>query len=428
MLTVYNILQILVLVLFFPFLSLFVLCRSKYRSRFPARLGFTLRQKLQAQQQSKPRFWIHALSVGEVTSAVPLIIGLRNKYKDCCIIVSVTTRNGKTNADKILNGFADCVIDGPLDLYPVVAYFLKKIQPSLFILVETDFWPNLLFLQKKHRIPTVLVNGRISRKAMKGYRRFSFFFQPMFQSFSLLSMQTAEDRNNMISLGITTEKTHTLGNLKFDTKNYFDHNLAKDLKSQLPSGRILFICGSTHPGEEEILLQSYLELRKRHPELFLILAPREPKRATSIATSAQRLQLKASFRHMERTKDTEASSIDFFILNSIGELGACYALCDIGFVGGSLVNKGGHNPLEPAAMSLPVLFGSDMSDFSEIATALINAGGAFQVQSGEELIPAVSHLVADPDFRKAMGRRANSYITEKQGVIKSHLQYINRLL
>ena len=423
MFLLYNFLQLLFLPIVLPFIILFVLFSPKYRDRIPARLGYGLKSKTSRVRPDGPTFWIHALSVGEVTSALPLINGLRKKYRKATIIVSVTTRSGKQVADSLLAKTADQVIDGPLDVLPVVLYFVGRIRPDFFILVETDFWPNLLLILHKKNVPTLLVNGRVSQQSMEGYQKAVFFFKTMFASLSALAMQTERDKENMIALGIDAEKMHTLGNLKFDTQASPAATTSFNRPHTLPENTTLFICGSTHPGEEELLLDSFCRVRQTFPDLFLIIAPRDTNRAESIQTLGNERGLHAALKSNSKTVTS-----DLFILDTIGELIDYYALSDIAFVGGSLVRKGGHNPIEPAAMGVPVLFGDDMEDFSEIAEMLIDGGGAIQVSSQEELTEQLTLLVKDSELRQRYGEAAQNCIAGQRGVISKHLELIQRLM
>ncbi|MGB3210602.1 MAG: 3-deoxy-D-manno-octulosonic acid transferase [Desulforhopalus sp.] len=428
MFVLYNILHLVFLPVFLPFIILFVLFTPKYRDRFPARLGIGLGQQipmpLQSGQTSVPKtIWLHALSVGEVTSTVPLITGLRKSYPDSRIIVSVTTRTGKRTAENLLSSLADHIIDGPFDLLPVVSRFMHYIQPDLFILVETDFWPNTLLYLNKNKIPTILVNGRVSQKSMEGYQRLRFFFYPMFQSFSFLCMQTKRDRDKMEKMGLPGEKLKTLGNLKFDTFTAEQPPSLPTSADLLPGNRLLLICGSTHPGEEKILIESYCQVRKKHPEIFMIIAPRDTKRSVEIQVLAAAHGLTVALR-----SDKSSASADIFILDTIGELVHFYSLSDIGFVGGSLVNKGGHNPIEPATFGIPVIFGPNMQDFSEIADALIATGGATVVSDHQQLSEIVTLLLESPELRTQQGHAAQQYVARQRGVIDKHLELIGPLL
>ncbi len=424
----YNILQLVFLPIFLPFITLFVLCSPKYRDHIPARLGFGLARKLSRQtgytkRSSAKTIWLHALSVGEVTSAVPLIAGLRRTYPDSEIIVSVTTWTGKIVAESLLKSTADRILNGPLDLLPVVYRFIQCIQPDLFILVETDFWPNVLLLLQRKNIPTILVNGRMSQQSMQGYQRVRFFFNPMFQSFSYLCMQTKHDRDKMENMGLPTAKLQTLGNLKFDTAAGYGNPPLAVPAELFPKERIVFICGSTHAGEERILIDCYCKVRKTHPELFLIIAPRDTTRAAEIQSLAAEYGQTVALR-----SENSSFSHDIFILDTIGELIHFYALSHIAFVGGSLVQKNGHNPIEPATMGLPVIFGPNMQDFSEIADALINSGGATKVSGKQELCEVLSSLLSSVELRTKQGKAAEQCVKSQRGVIDKHLKLIDQLL
>jgi 3-deoxy-D-manno-octulosonic-acid transferase len=430
MLVLYNTLQAVILPVFSPLLLLFVLLHPKYRNRVPSRLGFGLRKRVLAQKNydfsTTKTYWIHALSIGEVTSAVPLIQGLKTKEPDCRIVFSVTTRSGRQVADNLLPNLVDHIINGPFDILPVVRYFMQQIKPSCFILVETDFWPNILRQLKKHNIPAVLVNGRVSDEALSGYKKMTFFFQPLFNSFSALCMQTEVDREKLLSLGVPPERLYTLGNLKFDTINPLKNGKGEAacmIKKQFPAQAIVFIAGSTHPGEEDILIKSYLEVRKSEEDFYLVIAPRDIRRAAEIAALADSYGLTASMR-----SESEKSTTDIFILDTIGELSACYGLGDISFVGGSLVRQGGHNPIEPAIMQTPVLFGPHMEDFSEIAQSLIEAGGAHLVKNYQEMSTILLKLAVNEKLRTSQGRIAQQIVARKRGVIERHLQLIHGLL
>jgi len=423
MFVLYNFIQLAGLLILFPILTVFVACSSKYRDRIPARLSLGLGKKLATKNQSGRTIWLHALSVGEVTSAVPLVRALRKRYPTWKIVVSTTTRSGKKVADMLLAPFADTIIDGPLDLLPTVTRFINCIRPDLFILVETDFWPNILHCLRTKNIPAILVNGRISKKSMTRYQRLDFFFLPMFEAFAFLAMQTRQDMEKMEFLGIAAEKLPILGNLKFATRLHDTEAFSNLQANLLPKNRILFIAGSTHPGEEYILLDCYKRLRSNFPNLFLIVAPRDPARAKEIVDLAIGQGLSISLR-----STAVFTSADIFILDSIGELNAFYALADLAFVGGSLVEKGGHNPVEPAAMAKPVFFGPHMEDFSEIADTLIAEGGAIRVNDKEELLQMLTELLENSERSRQMGIAAKKCVLRHQDIIANHLQLIEKVL
>jgi 3-deoxy-D-manno-octulosonic-acid transferase len=417
MLFLYNILQVLLIVIFLPLIATVFASRPRYRRHILERLG--LGELIPSPVLRKKTVWVHALSVGEVTSSLPLIRGIREAF-DVTLIFSATTRTGSKLAEEIIAPHVDRIVLFPVDIMPVIQRFLKLIHPDLFILVETDFWPNLLSVLHKKGIPSLLVNGRISRKSMGAYRRCGFFFRPLFRSFSALSMQTAMDRDNMISLGISEDRIFNLGNLKFDTPILAEgKNCAPDR-----SPGVCLVAGSTHRGEEELLLAAYRRLKKDRRALSLVIAPRDISRKTEIQHLAESLGLVAVCRSQGRKTPWP----DLLILDTIGELAAFYQSCDIAFIGGSLVDQGGHNPIEPAVMGLPVLFGPHMEDFGEIAEDLIAAGGAIRVPDGDALFLNLERLLDDPAFRQATGKAAAVYVKGKKGVVTRHLALIRKFL
>ena len=421
MIILYNILQIILLpVLFIP-LTIFVLLTPRYRSQALARLGIGL--KSEAADNKGKTIWIHALSVGEVTSALPLISGLRKNIPDIRLVFSATSKAGAATAEKLLHDKVDCIIPFPYDISPVIKRFLRVVRPNLFILVETDFWPNIISVLGREKVSTLLVNGRISEESFQSYQRFSFFFKPLFASFQTLSMQTKKDKENLIKLGINHKQIQTLGNLKYDTALYSDSQRHQSLSFSLPSYQHLLVAGSTHEGEEKILLESFRELKKKYPHLYLIIAPRIISRGKDIQALAAAMNLAAN-----RRSQINAGGKDLFILDSIGELNPVYSHADIAFVGGSLVNKRGHNPIEPAIYSIPVLYGKHMEDFSEISDALLLAGGSFMVKDQSELSTTLQKILENDQLRQQMGDASRACINSQQGVIERHIQLIKKML
>ncbi|MDD2465036.1 MAG: 3-deoxy-D-manno-octulosonic acid transferase [Desulfobulbus sp.] len=427
----YTLLSSLLLLCALPLLP-WVAGKNKYRSRILRRVGVGLKAQLDFPHrtpQKKTTIWIHALSVGEVTSALPLIRGLRQQLPQAVLIFSATTRSGSEVANSLLASLVDAIIPAPLDLGPVVPYYLDCIRPDLFIQVETDFWPHWLFCLRQRQIPLMLVNGRISARSFHRYQRFPWLFRPMFTAFTLLAMQTQNDADKMRKLGLPQDKVLILGNLKFDTQ---DEHLASrpdsisiTLRHKYGFSAIdpLWICGSTHPGEEEILLGIYSRLHAQHPGLQLMLAPRNIERTDGIMDLTRQMHLPSR----RRTKAPNAQG-PLLVLDTIGELAGCYAMADIAFVGGSLLSFGGHNPLEPAGAGVPVLVGPYIEDFSEITQGLVDAGGVFRVGNKEALEHRLSQLLANPVERQAMGTRAAAWIGAHRGVVVNHLTMIDQLL
>ncbi len=428
MILVYNFLQIIILCFSLPFFLFLLVRRKKNRGRLLKRLGIGLKHELKAihgQQAEKQTVWIHALSVGEVTSALPLVRSLRKKRRDSLIVFTVSTSSGLKIADEQIREHVDIILNSPLDFYFTVSHFVKTIRPSLFILVETDFWPNWLFNLRSRHIPSMLVNGRISKKSFDSYSRFRLFFKPLFASFSLLSMQTSEDARNMINLGVPAEHVKTLGNLKYDTtRSNLDETLQALKRSlHLPQEKRIWLCGSTHKGEEDILLNVYKQLLLKHNNLFLIIAPRNINRADELIELARQHGFTAGKRSTEETRTS-----DILLLDTLGELSKCYHFAHFAFIGGSLVAQGGHNPLEPASCSLPIFFGQHMEDFKEIAEELVQYGGGESISNETELFKAIDFILSNPTHYKKMAEGSSKLIKNHMGVTLAHLHEIEKFI
>lgn len=422
MFILYNLTQIVLLPVIVAPAVLYILLRPKYRKRILFRLGVGLKSKVPGTDRQGPTFWLHALSVGEITSAIPLLRGIEKRWPESTIVVSVATQAGHSVASSLLQHTRALLIDGPMDAFPVVSYFIRSIRPDYFIMVETDFWPNLLYGLKRKGIHSILVNGRISRKSMSRYCKFRFFFRQMFNLFDQLCLQTQTDQKNLEQLGILPEKLHTLGNLKFDTLQVATGKKNKDLLALLPAEGPVLIAGSTHRGEESLIIPVYCRLRLKHPNLQLILAPRQPQRAPEIQILAEQAGLQVILRSNKRLQFG-----DIFLLDTLGELNTFYALADIAVVGGSIVAAGGHNPIEPASLGIPVLFGPHMEDFEEISALLLQRGGAVEFFDEVNLYTQLDRLLSNPDQRIAMGTAAMNTIGMHQGVVASHLDLLQRL-
>ncbi|MEE4166431.1 MAG: 3-deoxy-D-manno-octulosonic acid transferase [Desulfocapsaceae bacterium] len=416
----YNILQLLLsplLVLVLPYI--YFTRKEQWQTLCP-RLGRGL-TSYPTSDKKGPVVWIHALSVGETTSAIPLIHGLISRYPETCIVFSATTSSGRKLAEDKISALADIIIPFPLDISFIVKKFIKHIQPDLFILVETDFWPNVLGCLRDMNIPTILVNGRISKTSMNRYRRFSFFFKPMFNTFTELCMQTQTDADNMLQLGISREKVKTLGNLKYQSSPAT--TLKTTLPFTVPVKNLLLLCGSTHAGEEEILFEAYRELRSQNHQLTLAIAPRHPSRTAEIISLADTFGFST-----RRYSDAPDSLEDVLLVDTIGDLAGLYRASDIAFIGGSLVPEGGHNPLEAASFGIPTIFGPFMDDFDEISRELVENRAAFQVSDKKGLLNVLVKLIDSDQFRKSSGTHAAHYMDHYRNVVPTHLELINNYL
>ena len=431
----YNIFQVTCLILLSPLLLVKAIISPKYRGRILLRLGFGLEEVTQKLPDGGKRIWVHALSVGEVLSAQPLVRELRAAYPGIGLIFSASTKTGEELSREIMAKEVDLFVPFPFDLYNVARKFINCIGADLFILIETDFWPNLLHILEKQRSPVILVNGRISQNSFARYKRLRFIFLPMFKIFRFISMQTAADADKMISLGVDADKVKALGNLKYDavlpdTVGWEQAQRPTSFYRQqfgISPEKIVWIAGSTHPGEEVTILSAYKRLSLLFPALFLVVAPRRVERGREIKEIADSLGLTVRQRTAP-LQDEEFPGAPLLILDTMGELSRMYSFCDIAFIGGSLVPDGGHNPLEPAAFGKPILFGPYMSDFTEISSDLLEKNAAIVCHDEDDIFDILRQLLVNGPLRKAMGEEAQALVLQHRGVTKRHLEIIHFLI
>ena len=401
------------------------LFRRKFHPEFWQRLGF-LPQGL---KPGRP-IWIHAVSVGEVVAARPLFARLKKSYPDKQFVISTVTPTGNRIA-KSMAGEGDLVTFLPLDFSFIVKRVINEINPSLFIIVETEIWPNLILALQKKNVPIVSLNVRISDRSFRGYRRIKWLLQPVLNKISLFCAQTARDAERLARLGVSSDKVKVTGNMKFDLNDYTDYkNDCTDyrLKLGLNSGERLWVAGSTHPGEEEILLGVYKELRAEFTELRLLLAPRHAERSRAIADIVLRFGFRAMLVSGLPGNCPACSSGAVFILDRLGELASFYNAADIVFVGGSLVKKGGHNILEPAAAGKPVVFGPQMFNFRDIAELFLKNDAALMAADAEELKGKISLLLGNPVLAAGLASRASGVILENRGATQRNLELLREFV
>ena len=421
----YNLFMTVGVIVFAPLLFVKVILTPKYRSRVGKRLGFGLGKSPGADDLYRPRIWVHALSVGEVASARNLVQELRRKYQHGIIIFSSATRAGESFARSTLHAHVDCFAPFPFDLLISVRALLSWARPDLFVLVETDFWPNFLRELNRRGIPSLLVNGRVSESSLARYNRFRWFFRPLFNSFRALGMQTEQDAMAMRQLGVDPARLAVLGNLKYDAA-LSGGGVTPGLDRsalRIPEQALVWVAGSTHTGEEEIVFTVFQELLRFRANLFLVLAPRNVERGAELAAMAARHGFTACRRSLDETGEGSV-----LILDTLGELASVYALCDVAFIGGSLVPQRGHNPLEPAVHGKPVLFGPSMEDFAEISRDLLAVGGARLVRDGGELRAGLALLLDDPVERERAGRQAQELVASRRGVTEAHVALISDIV
>lgn len=415
----YNTAMALAALLGLPFILPLVLWSEKRRHTFLERLG--LRRLPPSPGKNgfhRKRIWVHALSVGEVTSAVPLVRRLREQFSDHDIFFSASTRTGFLTARALLEPTVRALFFFPYDLPFSVARVIHRVSPDVMVIVETDLWPNFLFEMKRRAVPVFLVNARLSIRSFAGYRRLSFLTRPVFRKLTGIGVPSTEDGLRWAGLGVASDRIIRTGNIKFDQPiqdvPVTERRERRRSLNIAPARRIL-VAGSTHEGEEAVLKDAFLRLKETFPGICLISAPRDPARAAGVRRMFTLAGIAAqTLATLESGAD---AAFDVLVIDRIGLLNTLYTLGDLAFMGGSLVDQGGHNPLEPAAAALPVLFGPHMSDFKEIAALLVETGGALTVADGRQLAETLQSLLGDEARRTAMGRAAYETVINNRGAV-----------
>ena len=363
------------------------------------------------------RLWVHALSVGEVLSAIPLLEALRSRYPSRQIVLTVKTATGLALAAERVKDKADHLLTLPLDFWWSVRRIINSVRPSLFILVETDIWPGLISSLKKRGIKTILVNGRISPRTGKAYKRWRFFVKRILGLFELLLMQTELDKSRILKGGVSQDRVTVTGNIKFDRKGKpftrQERERWRDLLN-LKNG-LTWVAGSTHHPEEKIIFNVFGHLLKSFPMLSLLICPREAHRFDEVYHLARNLGLRA-IRKTELPVKTK--TYDVFVINTIGELDEVYGLADVAFVGGSLAPMGGHNLLEPACFGIPVVFGPHTFNFDAMSRLMIDCGGGRRVHDESELLHVMEGLLGRANERQYIGKRAKEFVEQNQGALE----------
>jgi len=434
LIVLYNLILTLGAALLLPFLLPVVTASRKRRKTFFKRIVTAPVQRLTGtftpEVSRAGPIWVHALSVGEVISAVPLINALAHAYPHRKLVLSATTLTGFRIAKKRFEQDVAAVVYYPYDFIFSVKQAARAVAPSLVVIVESDIWPNFLREMERRAVPVVLTNARLSNRSYRGYRRFRPFAMFLFSKLTRICTQTREDLCRFLKLGIHQDRVVHTGNIKFDQKKRKAAPGKREAFNTLLGRRadmLVFTAGSTHAGEEMILLEAFTRLKPQFPRLRMVLAPRDPLRAASVC----RIFRSGGWRAALLGKLLEAGTdngVDVVVVDTIGDLPILYGLSDITFVGGSLVNEGGHNPLEPASLSKPVLFGPDMTDFSEISEMLVKGGGAFQVTDAGTLARQTASLLKAPRTRSRVGFNALAVFRENSGAVENTLKEIQRIL
>ena len=394
-----------------PFLVGRLLWRGRRDSAYLRRIGerFGLGTRIAARRGC---VWVHAVSVGEVQAAAPIVKALRSLYPDETIVVTSTTSTG---AGRISKAFGGGVVHRyfPFDLPGSVARFLNRAAPRVAIIMETEIWPNLLEECRRRGIPVILANVRLSERSAAGYRRFRGLFAPVLRAVAAIAVQSGEDARRIATIGAPPDIIDVTGSTKFDIPMLASlREEAAALRRNWGSSRGIWIAASTHDGEESLVLDAFEQVLDALPGSLLVLVPRHPERFREVAAYVRRRGFDPVMRSQ---RPVDCSGVQVFIGDTMGELPLFYAAADVAFVGGTLVERGGHNVLEPAALGLPVLLGPHVFNFAEISRRLIEAGGARTIGDAASLGRVVVDYLRDADLRHTTGTKGRAFVESNRG-------------
>lgn len=426
----YNLIFTPLYLLLLPRFALRMWTRGGYRSGFGQRFG-NYSPELTAKIQSEQRVWIHAVSVGEVNLALRFMAAWREKEPDIHFVLSLTTSTGRAVAAAKLDA-RDELVYVPVDTPWVISKVVKVIRPRAYVMVEQEFWPNLLRRLRKNQVPIAIINGRISDRSFPRYQKIGFFTTRILPLIDLFCMQSDQDTRRIIALGAPVDRVRTLPSMKYETTavDELQRSEIAALLAQLDMGseRTLLLGGSVWPGEFELLGRVYQSLRERYPELRLILVPRHFEKANIAEAELQALGL-STIRKRSLDLSSSLPACDVLIADTTGEMMAFYELADLVVVGKSFPpSTGGQNPIEPAALGKPVLVGPNMQNFPGVMDNMLAAGAIVQVASEVALETELARLLAEPKERSILGGQARELVESRHRAVPDTVEQVQRTI
>jgi len=389
-----------------------------YRGRWAERFGFYRRQEI----QQRP-LWVHAVSVGETIAIAPLVKLWLQRHPDVPVIMTTMTPTGSAQVRKL---FGDSVthVYCPYDLPDALARFHRRFQPQSCVVVETELWPNLVASCHRRNVPVLLANARLSERSARGYQRFRSLATPMLNQLSKIAAQDCATAERFIRLGMNASKVTVTGSIKFDIEPPVNvEQNAQALRDRWGAQRPVWVAGSTHAGEDELILDVFQRLKQNTPELLLVIVPRHPERFSDVAALAESTGLEVC----RRSTADPSSATDIYLGDTMGELMLMFAAADVAFVGGSLIERGGHNPLEPGVLAKPVVMGEHIFNFAQICQQLQENEGLRLVSGAEELYQVMEHLLQNSSAAAEMGAKAANFIAANRGALEKLYQQVDQL-
>ena len=416
--TLYNLLTYLLLIPFAVYWLVRGIGNRSYLDRLPQRFGFGF-PKLGG------CIWVHAVSVGEVQAAVPLVHALRSRFPEQKLLLTTVTPTGAARVKSVFGDRVEhCYI--PFEFPNAVRSFFASTRPRAAMIMETEIWPNLYRGCGVREVPLILVSARISPRSVPGYRRLLPLIKETLSHGIIIAAQSQADADRFLELGASASRTQVTGNIKFDLELDADiRSKGESLRSTFFGSRPVWTAASTHDGEERQVLAAHRRLLQRHPDLLLVLVPRHPERFDTVFELIQ----KQAFDVVRRTsRQPCTASTDVFLADTMGEVPLFFAASDIAFIGGSLVPVGGHNLLEPAAQGLPIVTGPHLFNTQEIADKFVESGACRIVADAEELAATMSELIDDPAKARETGHRGATVLAKNRGALDRLMVLVEPLL
>ena len=423
----YNIILFTAAIVILPYFLLKIIFTGKYRKSFIQKLG-GMQSKILADLKDRPRIWIHAVSVGEVTAAAPIVASLKIKRPEVQIIFSTSTETGQEMARKFIKG-ADAFIYFPLDIPYIVRKMIKLAKPDVFVLVETELWPNFLQVCKMRHLKTLMVNGRISPRSYSKYLLTKFFWKKILCNLDSAGMIAEIDAVRLQNIGMDLTKIKVLGNAKYDALAALAAPALREeiaCKFNARKNERFFIAGSTHEGEEIIIISVYRELLKRYPDLKLIIVPRHIERTNDVLGLLRQANFNDVITLSDINNGRQRKDERIIVVDVIGELFKVYSLATIVYCGGSLVPKGGQNILEAAAWGKVIFYGPSMEDFSAEKDLLEEAGCGVTIKNAEELLRGIIQALENPEELRRRGEKGKAVVRANIGAAARYADLISK--
>ena len=417
---IYNIFLLIFLIVFSPIIIIALALKPKLRAGFFPKAGFYKKNLC-----NKPSIWFHAVSVGEVNAVEGIIKKTREIFPEENIILTTVTRTGQEIAHKKLSKTVSRIEYFPYDCLLSVKSAIKSLNPKLVIIAETEIWPNFSKELNNKNIPLIIINGRISPNSYKNYSKIKLFLRKIFDNYTKILMQSDEDAKRIMNIGAKPEKIEVMGNLKFDITGLLTEDEKEKLKADLKiQNNRLLIAGSTHKGEDEIVLNAFKEIKNRFHDIKLLIAPRHPERNESVL----KLISASGFNYGQRSKKENFENKDILLLDVMGELGKLYSVAHIAFLGGSFSNTGGHNPLEAAIYGVPVISGNTVFNFREVYKYMADNKAVCIVENEKGFTDSILELLGNSELYKSSSYNAIAIFKSNSGALDFALGKIRDIL